>query len=107
MEEPTTQPYQAEVSQVLKLVVNSLYSHKEIFLRELVSNASDALDKLRFRSLSEPELLAEGEQLRIRLSADKAQGTLTIEDNGVGMSREELDTCLEVFERVGRELAII
>ncbi|HMJ15333.1 MAG TPA: molecular chaperone HtpG [Polyangiaceae bacterium] len=90
MEEPVVQPFQAEVAQVLKLVVNSLYSHKEIFLRELISNASDALDKLRFRSLSEPELLGEGEQLRVQLSADPLEGTLTIEDNGIGMSREEL-----------------
>ncbi len=90
MEESLVQPFQAEVAQVLKLVVNSLYSHKEIFLRELVSNASDALDKLRFRSLSEPELLGDGEPLRVRLSADPAAGTLTIEDNGIGMSREEL-----------------
>jgi molecular chaperone HtpG len=90
MEESLVQPFQAEVAQVLRLVVNSLYSHKEIFLRELVSNASDALDKLRFRSLSEPELLGEGEPLRVRLSADPVEGTLTIEDNGIGMTRDEL-----------------
>lgn len=90
MNEPVVQPFQAEVTQVLRLVVGSLYSHKEIFLRELISNASDALDKLRFKSLSEPELLGGDETLKIRLSADEAAGTLTIEDNGIGMTREEL-----------------
>ncbi len=90
MSDTTEYRFQAEVSQVLRLVINSLYSHKEIFLRELVSNASDALDKLRFRAISEPELLAEGEELRIRIRTDKEAGTLVIEDNGVGMTAEEL-----------------
>src|SRR5688500_6284203 len=82
--------FQAEVGRVLSLVVNSLYSHKEIFLRELVSNASDALDKLRFRALTEPALL-EGESalaIRIRPVPDKAQ--LVIEDYGIGMTEAEL-----------------
>lgn len=90
MSQATVHRFQAEVSQVLHLVINSLYSHKEVFLRELVSNASDALDKLRFRSIREPELLEAGEVLGIRIIPDKAAGTLTIADNGVGMTAEEL-----------------
>jgi molecular chaperone HtpG len=85
-----TLPFQAEVNQVLHLVIHSLYSHKEVFLRELISNASDALDKLRFRAITEPELLRDEPALEIRLIPDTEKGTLTIEDSGVGMSREEL-----------------
>ena len=86
-----THSFQAEINQLLHLVINSLYSHKEIFLRELVSNASDALDKLRFRSITEPELLGdEAAPLEIRLIPDAEKGTLTIEDSGIGMSHDEL-----------------
>src|SRR5580698_6225205 len=88
--ETSTHSFQAEVSQVLHLVIHSLYSHKEIFLRELVSNASDALDKLRFRALTEPELYAGDTALAIRIRADREKRTLTLEDNGVGMTEEEL-----------------
>ncbi len=94
-------PFQAEVSQVLRLVVNSLYSNKEIFLRELVSNASDALDKLRFESLSHPELLKEGTEFRIRISADPDKKTLTISDNGMGMTEEELEKNLGTIAHSG------
>src|SRR5690349_18453030 len=87
---PNVHSFQAEVQQVLNLVIHSLYSHKEIFLRELVSNASDALDKLRFRAVSAPELLAGEPTLEVRILADREKGTLTIEDSGVGMSQEEL-----------------
>jgi molecular chaperone HtpG len=86
--------FQAEVTQVLKLVIQSLYSHKEVFLRELVSNASDALDKLRFRAISEPELLEGHGGLRIRLIPDPEHGTLTVWDNGVGMTADELQQAL-------------
>ena len=85
-----THKFQAEVSQLLKLVINSLYSNKEIFLRELISNASDAIDKLRFRSIREPELAADGTPFEIRLIPDAEAGTLTIEDTGVGMTHDEL-----------------
>mgnify|MGYP002780211195 CR=1 FL=1 len=87
---PTTHRFEAEVDQLLHLVIHSLYSNTDIFLRELLSNASDALDRLRFRAIAEPDLLAEGETLGIRLIPDAAAKTLTIEDNGVGMSAEEL-----------------
>ena len=88
--EPTRHPFQAEVTQVLSLVIHSLYSNKEIFLRELISNASDALDKRRFAAVQDAGLLEEGEQLRIRIVPDAAAGTLTIWDNGIGMNEEEL-----------------
>lgn len=85
-----THKFEADVNQVLDLVIHSLYSHPDIFLRELVSNASDALDKLRFRSNTEPDLLKDDAAFEIRLIPDEAQGTLTFEDTGVGMTREEL-----------------
>ncbi|MCS6898721.1 MAG: molecular chaperone HtpG [Myxococcales bacterium] len=85
-----THKFQAEVSQLLKLVINSLYSNKEIFLRELISNASDAIDRLRFRSIREPELIGDGTPFEIRLLPDPKAGTLTIEDTGVGMTHDEL-----------------
>ncbi len=90
MTESKTLEFQAEVSQVLSLVINSLYSHKEIFLRELVSNASDALDRLRFRALQQPDLLESGHTPTIRLLPDSEAGTLTIWDNGIGMTADEL-----------------
>ena len=90
-----TRRFEAETKQLLDLMIHSLYTNKDIFLRELISNASDALDKLRFRSLTAPELLAEGEELEIRLDADHQQRILTIHDNGIGMSREE------VIENIG------
>jgi molecular chaperone HtpG len=86
--------FQAEVSQVLRLVIHSLYSNQEIFLRELISNASDALDKRRFSALQSPELLAESETLKVRLIPNQEQGTLTIWDNGIGMGEEELKQSL-------------
>jgi molecular chaperone HtpG len=85
-----THRFQAEVTQVLHLVVNSLYSHKDVFLRELVSNASDALDKLRFKSIQEPQVLGDDATMEIRITPDEAQGTLTLEDTGVGMTHDEL-----------------
>src|SRR5579859_6042616 len=98
---PESHSFQAEVSQVLHLVIHSLYSHKEIFLRELLSNASDALDKLRFRSITEPGLTSGEVPLEIRIVADKEKGTLTIEDTGVGMSHDELVRDLGTVARSG------
>jgi molecular chaperone HtpG len=81
--------FQAEVKQLLKLMIHSLYSNKEIFLRELISNASDALDKLRFESIAQPALMEGQGELSIRVSVDKAARTITVSDNGIGMSRQE------------------
>src|SRR5690242_18420199 len=82
--------FQAEVKQLLNIVVHSLYSNKEIFLRELISNASDAIDKLRFEALSDPALFESDPNLVIRVAYDKEARTLTISDNGIGMSRDEI-----------------
>jgi len=88
--EPETFSFQAEVKQLLHLMVNSLYSNKEIFLRELISNASDANDKLRFEALEAPELLEEQPDLEIAITLDAEKRSLTVTDNGIGMSREEM-----------------
>ncbi len=82
--------FQAESNQLLKLMIHSLYSNKEIFLRELISNASDAADKLRFEGLSDAALYESDPDLKIRISYDKEARTLTIADNGIGMSRQEV-----------------
>ncbi len=85
-----TLSFKAEVSQVLNLVIRSLYSNKEIFLRELISNASDAAEKLRFEALTDEALFENDADLRIRVTVDNEQGTVTISDNGIGMSRQEV-----------------
>jgi len=101
-----TFPFRAEVQQLLDLMIHSLYSHKEIFLRELISNASDALDRLRFEALTRPELLSEGGKLEIRLEVDEAARTLTLHDTGIGMSRQELIDNIGTIAKSGtRELA--
>ncbi|KAJ1265535.1 hypothetical protein BS78_08G082900 [Paspalum vaginatum] len=82
--------YQAEVNRLMDLIVHSLYSNKEVFLRELVSNASDALDKLRYLSVTDPELLKDGPELDIRIQTDKDNGIVTITDSGIGMTKQEL-----------------
>ena len=97
----TVQPFEADVSRVLDLVINSLYREREIFLRELVSNASDACDKLRYQSLSQPELLGDDPELKIRILADEAEGLLTVSDNGIGMDREDLVQNLGTIARSG------
>ncbi|WP_261420859.1 molecular chaperone HtpG [Serratia quinivorans] len=96
-----TRGFQSEVKQLLHLMIHSLYSNKEIFLRELISNASDAADKLRFRALSAPELYEGDGELCVRLSFDKDQRTLTIADNGIGMSREEVIENLGTIAKSG------
>ncbi|GLK90588.1 molecular chaperone HtpG [Pseudomonas turukhanskensis] len=93
--------FQTEVKQLLHLMIHSLYSNKEIFLRELISNASDAADKLRFEALANPALLEGGDALRIRVSFDKAANTVTLEDNGIGMSREDAITHLGTIAKSG------
>jgi len=97
----TIQPFEAEVGRVLDLVVNSLYKERDIFLRELVSNASDACDKLRYASLSQPELLGTETELKIELFADPNAGLLTVRDNGIGMDRDELVANLGTIARSG------
>lgn len=96
-----TRGFQSEVKQLLHLMIHSLYSNKEIFLRELISNASDAADKLRFRALSAPELYAGDGELHVRLSFDKEQRTLTIADNGIGMRRDEVIENLGTIAKSG------
>jgi molecular chaperone HtpG len=96
-----TQPFQAEVSELLHLMVHSVYSETDIFLRELVSNASDACDKLRYEAIANPALLGEGDALKIRIIPNKAAGTLTIADNGNGMERQELIEHLGTIARSG------
>ncbi|WP_166300787.1 molecular chaperone HtpG [Bradyrhizobium sp. 2S1] len=96
-----TQPFQAEVSELLHLMVHSVYSETDIFLRELVSNASDACDKLRYEAIASPALLGEGEALKIRIIPNKTAGTLVIADNGIGMERQELIDHLGTIARSG------
>ncbi|QIP06146.1 molecular chaperone HtpG [Bradyrhizobium symbiodeficiens] len=96
-----TQPFQAEVSELLHLMVHSVYSETDIFLRELVSNASDACDKLRYEAIASPSLLGEGDALKIRIIPNKAAGTLTVADNGIGMERQELIDHLGTIARSG------
>ncbi|MCC5824936.1 molecular chaperone HtpG [Alkalimonas sp.] len=96
-----THGFQAEVKQLLHLMIHSLYSNKEIFLRELVSNASDAADKLRFLALSEPGLYGDDGELRVRISMDKDAKTLTISDNGIGMTEQEVKDNLGTIAKSG------
>ncbi|KAK2648400.1 hypothetical protein Ddye_015889 [Dipteronia dyeriana] len=93
--------YQAEVSRLMDLIVNSLYSNKEVFLRELISNASDALDKLRFLAVTKPELLKDAADLDIRIHTDKDNGIVTITDTGIGMTQQELVDCLGTIAQSG------
>ncbi|OWT61982.1 molecular chaperone HtpG [Candidimonas nitroreducens] len=93
--------FQAEVKQLLHLMIHSLYSNKEIFLRELVSNASDACDKLRFEAIDKPELMQGDTELRIRIEYDKELRTVTISDNGIGMSRDDAIANLGTIARSG------
>ncbi|MGI9227892.1 MAG: ATP-binding protein, partial [Gammaproteobacteria bacterium] len=85
-----TLQFETEVAQLLHLMVHSLYSNKEIFLRELISNASDACDKLRFEAISDDSLLSQDAELKIQVEYDKDAQTITVRDNGIGMSRDEI-----------------
>ena len=96
-----THAFQAEVTQLLHLMVHSVYSESDIFLRELISNASDALDKLRYEAIAKPELMADGGPLIVRITPDEAAGTLTIADTGIGMDRQELIDNLGTIARSG------
>ncbi len=96
-----TMEFKAEVSQVLNLVIRSLYSNKEIFLRELISNASDAAEKLRFEALTDDALFEEDPNLRIRVEVDREAGTVTVADNGIGMSRQEVSDLIGTIASSG------
>ena len=98
---PETHTFQAEVAELLHLMVHSVYSETDIFLRELISNASDACDKLRYEAIARPELLADGAALAIRITPDAKAGTLTISDTGIGMDRQELIDNLGTIARSG------
>ena len=99
--EKQTMGFQTEAKQLLHLMINSLYSKREIFLRELISNASDAADKLRFEALSDSSLFEDDSELRIHIGVDKDAGTITVRDNGTGMSREEVISNLGTIARSG------
>src|SRR5436190_22643256 len=93
--------FQAEARQVFDLMIQSLYTNKDIFLRELISNASDALDRLRFEALSQPDLIDKDERLEIVIEADPKERTITIHDNGIGMSREEVISHIGTIAKSG------
>jgi molecular chaperone HtpG len=104
MAEPATAEtfgFQTEAKQLLKLMIHSLYSNREIFLRELISNASDAIDKLRFESVANPELVQSSDAFVIRVTFDEEAGTLSVTDNGVGMTREEVIEHLGTIAKSG------
>src|SRR5258708_26467448 len=98
---PETLQFKTELKQLLHLIVHSLYSHKDIFLRELISNASDAIDTVRFQSLTRPELLEGNDDWKIKIIPDGTNGTLTVSDNGIGMSKEGIVENLGTIAKSG------
>src|SRR4029079_12278303 len=98
---PESQPFQAEVAELLNLMVHSVYSETDIFLRELISNASDACDKLRYEAIAAPELIADGAPPQIRIAPNKKANTLAVIDSGIGMDRQELIDNLGTIARSG------
>ncbi|PKH98211.1 molecular chaperone HtpG, partial [Shewanella sp. 11B5] len=101
MSQQETHGFQTEVKQLLQLMIHSLYSNKEIFLRELVSNAADAADKLRYLALTDDTLYEGKGDLRVRVSANKEKGTVTISDNGIGMTRDSVIEHLGTIAKSG------
>lgn len=98
---PETYEFQTEVKQLLNIIINSLYSNKEIFLRELISNASDAIDKISFRAQTDPDILGEDTEFKIKIVPDKQKRTLTVSDNGIGMTRDEVRENLGTIAKSG------
>src|SRR5215213_11127773 len=98
---PERMQFKTELKQLLDLIVHSLYTKKEIFLRELISNAADAIDKIRFAGLTQPEVIEGDSDWKIKLIPDENAGTLTVSDNGVGMSREQVAENLGTIARSG------
>ena len=96
-----SQPFQAEVAELLNLMVHSVYSETDIFLRELISNAADACERLRYEGIANPALLGDDPKARITLISDAASRRLTVEDNGIGMSRDEMVEALGTIARTG------
>mgnify|MGYP003510884479 CR=1 FL=1 len=96
-----TKQFKAESKKLLDMMINSIYTHKEIFLRELISNASDAMDKLYFLSLTDDKIKLNRDDFRVKIALDKENRTITITDNGIGMSGEELESNLGTIAKSG------